>query len=222
MGLRLYIGHVKKIDEENQIIDFIIDDLYTDTSEMPKAVPLDRLTKIAQIDDEVLILQPNDQIELYYYLQFRDAYNYVSLEYNKSFIRIFNDGNIIMEAGEDGDGKQSNITITTKKQGNINIDTSAASDGGNITINTKGSKDGKITVNTQGEVNLTVEKGDANVKVNNGNVKIDAKKVEIPCTSVELQGATTIGFCQLTTISHPGGVVTPVSSVPCTALVVKK
>lgn len=222
MEHRFYIGHVKKINEDNQIIDFIIDDLYTDTSEMPKAVPLDRLTKIAQVDDEVLIFQPNDQIELYYYLQFRDNYEYTSLEFNKSFIRIFKNGNIIVEAGEDGDDKQSNITIITKKQGNISIDTSAASEGGNITINTKGAKEGKMTINTQGDVDLTVEKGNVNVNSSSGNIKLDAMEVEIPCTSVELQGMSTIGFCQLTTITHPGGVVSPVSSAPCTGLVVKK
>lgn len=140
--MRLYIGCVKKIDE-NQIISFTINDMYTAEDKMPQAVPLARLSKIAQEGDEVMIYQPNDMIELYYYTQFMDGdkeTDYTSIEFNDSHIRVYRDGNVIM--------------TTSGDSGNINIDTSDASSG-NISIKSAGSltidSGKKITIkSTQG------------------------------------------------------------------------
>lgn len=219
--MRLFIGHVKEIDD-NQIIKFIIDDMYTDTSEMPQAVPLLRLTKIAQVDDEVMIYQPNESIELFYYTQFRDKYEYVSLEYNQNFIRVFKNGNIVVETSDEGEEPVGNISVITRKKGDISIDTSN-SESGNLNINLSASK-GDLTIDSSGagsgKVNIKT-KGDITVE-SQGKVKIDAKEVEIPCSTVQLEGMSTIGFLPLTVITHPGGTVSPVDTAPCTALKVKK
>ena len=202
--IRLYIGHVKEIDD-NQIIGFTIDGVYDNTDVLPKAVPLSRISRVARVDesDEVLIVQPNSDIELYYYVQFRENSEYVSLEYNDTKLKLIKNGDINVVT----DGKSGNINVKTKSKGNITIDTSESKEG-NVTINTAG----KVNIKSTKEVKLTSE----------AKITVDSPTTEFKASSVTINGMGTIGFLPLTTVPYGGGPVTPTSTAPCTGLTLRK
>lgn len=123
--MRLYVGKVSKIDTFTHVIDFYLPDLYPDGSNLPKAVPLTRLTRIAKEGDEVMIIQVHDDIELFYYIQSLDQADAVTLEYGDSKVELLRSGDINIKARKD-------LTITAG--GKVSINSGLGTD---VNINNK-------------------------------------------------------------------------------------
>ena len=128
--MKLYIGKISKINPSTHVIDFYIPDLYPDGSNLPKAIPLSRLTRIAESGDEVMIVQVHDDIELFYYIQTLDQTNAVSLEYGDSKVELLHSGDININAMKDINitaGGEVKITAGFGRDVNINDKITASS-----------------------------------------------------------------------------------------------
>lgn len=87
--VRIFIGRVETI-EDNQIITFSFTDIQDSMSPFPSASPMTKLTRYPEVGDEVMILQPDKDFEVFVYTITPDDNFDISLQYGKSSIKIEN------------------------------------------------------------------------------------------------------------------------------------
>lgn len=85
--IRIFIGRVETI-EDNQIITFSFTDIQDSMSPFPSASPMTKLTRYPEVGDEVMILQPDKDFEVFVYTITPDDNFDISLQYGNSYITI--------------------------------------------------------------------------------------------------------------------------------------
>lgn len=85
--VRIFIGRVETI-EDNQIITFSFTDIQDSMSPFPSASPMTKLTRYPEVGDEVMILQPDKDFEVFVYTITPDDNFDISLQYGNSYIKI--------------------------------------------------------------------------------------------------------------------------------------
>lgn len=85
--VRIFIGRVETI-EDNQIITFSFTDIQDSMSPFPSASPMTKLTRYPEVGDEVLILQPDKDFEVFVYTITPDDNFDISLQYGNSYVKI--------------------------------------------------------------------------------------------------------------------------------------
>lgn len=115
--MKLYIGKVKDPNTRDlgSIVGCSIPDLYNDTSNLIYAVPLNELMRFPQMNDDIVILKPNDDMDLYYYIQTHTDDTKISLEFNDSYIKIDKEGNINIKSTKDLTIDSNNINMSCNK-----------------------------------------------------------------------------------------------------------
>ena len=63
---RMFIGKVETV-EDNHVITFSIDSFADNLSPYPKAVAMTKLTRFPQVNDEVFVIQPDSDFEIFLY-----------------------------------------------------------------------------------------------------------------------------------------------------------
>lgn len=84
---RMFIGKVETV-EDNHVITFSIDNFADNLSPYPKAVAMTKLTRFPQVDDEVFIIQPDSDFEIFLYTLTSDDTFDISLNYDESYVSI--------------------------------------------------------------------------------------------------------------------------------------
>ncbi len=84
---RMFIGKVETV-EDNHVITFSIDNFADNLSPYPKAVAMTKLTRFPQVDDEVFIIQPDSDFEIFLYTLTSDDNFDISLNYDKATINL--------------------------------------------------------------------------------------------------------------------------------------
>lgn len=126
--MQMYIGEITKVNEDKlYLIEFIIPNVYEDSGNPLTAVPLSRLTRNPIKGDEIVIIKPEPELNLFYYILTHEDPELVSLQFNdKNYIKIIKGSNKInIDVECEGD-----LTINSK--GNVKIN---SGDKGNILIN---------------------------------------------------------------------------------------
>lgn len=85
--VRIFIGRVETI-EDNQIITFSFTDIQDSMSPFPSASPMTKLTRYPEVGDEVMILQPDKDFEVFVYTITPDDNFDISLQYGNSYVKI--------------------------------------------------------------------------------------------------------------------------------------
>lgn len=118
--IRMFVGRVETI-EDNQIITFSISDIQESMSPFPSASPMTKLSRYPKVGDEVLILQPDKDFEIFVYTITPDDEFDISLQYESSYIKISKSGDTypINVSSEDS----LSININDKSTINVNGDT---------------------------------------------------------------------------------------------------
>lgn len=91
--IRFFIGKVESVNGSVHTIEFSMSDFTGSYIKIP-AVPLSPITTLPSVDDEVMILQPNSDIEVFYYTQMpksTSSESCVQLKYGNSVVKIFKD-----------------------------------------------------------------------------------------------------------------------------------
>lgn len=84
---RMFIGKVETV-EDNHVITFSIDSFADNLSPYPKAVAMTKLTRFPQVNDEVFIIQPDSDFEIFLYTLTSDDTFDISLNYDKASINL--------------------------------------------------------------------------------------------------------------------------------------
>lgn len=84
---RMFIGKVETV-ENNHVITFSIDNFADNLSPYPKAVAMTKLTRFPQVDDEVFIIQPDSDFEIFLYTLTSDDNFDISLNYDEATINL--------------------------------------------------------------------------------------------------------------------------------------
>lgn len=112
--IQFYIGKVETV-LDNHVITFSVDTIADQLSPAPKAVAAMKLTRYPQIGDEVLILRPDSDFEIFLYWLTSDDVFDISLNYDEAYIRIYKDDNdkYVIEAND------SQGTVTTMTENSL-------------------------------------------------------------------------------------------------------
>ena len=159
--VRIFIGRVETI-EDNQVITFSFTDIQDSMSPFPSASPMTKLTRYPEVGDEVMILQPDKDFEVFVYtitpdnnfdisLQYGNSYITISTSKDKFPINIYSDESVTLNVN-----KKSTITAESDKM-TFNLENSTVKISGNkiettvgdYTITQEGSK---LTIFDQVEV----------------------------------------------------------------------
>ena len=148
--MRLFIGTVDSV-ESDYTIRFDLDTFEGNVSPLPRATPATTTMRFPVEGDEVLIVQPNDKLDIFLY--FITPFNqdgYLQVEYKTAKITVqeVNEGspNITLECGTDSSIAMLKDSITVKASNtSIKLDgnnfeitngsSTISSDGGTVTIN---------------------------------------------------------------------------------------
>lgn len=84
---RMFIGKVETV-EDNHVITFSIDSFADNLSPYPKAVAMTKLTRFPQVNDEVFIIQPDSDFEIFLYTLTSDDTFDISLNYDEATINL--------------------------------------------------------------------------------------------------------------------------------------
>ena len=159
--VRIFIGRVETI-EDNQIITFSFTDIQDSMSPFPSASPMTKLTRYPEVGDEVMILQPDKDFEVFVYtitpddnfdisLQYGNSYVTISTSNDKFPINIYSDESVTLNVN-----KKSTITVNSDGMSlSIGKSTVNISDGKVETIvgeNSMVQESGKLTIFGQVEV----------------------------------------------------------------------
>lgn len=109
--IRIFIGKVETI-EDNQIVTFSISDIQESMSPFPSASPMTKLTRYPEVGDEVVIIQPDKDFEIFVYTLTPDENFDISLQYGTSYIKISDSDNSFP------------INIYSEKSINLNVNDS--------------------------------------------------------------------------------------------------
>lgn len=115
--IRFFIGTVYTVDSSTHTITFNVPywaDEIGDTP--PMATPAMKLSRYPQEGDEVLLLQPDTQFEIFMYFLTPDDDFDISMNYGSACIRIVNNG--------DDDNPDYSVTIDTSNGSTVNMDSS--------------------------------------------------------------------------------------------------
>lgn len=159
--VRIFIGRVETI-EDNQIITFSFTDIQDSMSPFPSASPMTKLTRYPEVGDEVLILQPDKDFEVFVYtitpddnfdisLQYGNSHITISTSNDKFPINIYSDDLIALNVND-----KSTITADSEKM-IFNLENSTVKISGNNIETTVGEnsvvqESGKLTIFKQVEV----------------------------------------------------------------------
>lgn len=159
--IRMFVGRVETI-EDNQIITFSISDIQESMSPFPSASPMTKLSRYPKVGDEVLILQPDKDFEVFVYtitpddnfdisLQYGESYITISTSNDKFPINIYSDESVTLNVNEkstitaDSDKMTFNLGDSTVKISGNKIETTV---GGNSMVQ----ESNKLTIFGQVEV----------------------------------------------------------------------
>ena len=84
---RMFIGKVETV-EDNHVITFSIDSFADNLSPYPKAVAMTKLTRFPQVNDEVFVIQPDSDFEIFLYTLTSDDTFDISLNYDEATINL--------------------------------------------------------------------------------------------------------------------------------------
>ena len=84
---RMFIGKVETV-EDNHVITFSIDSFADNLSPYPKAVAMTKLTRFPQVNDEVFVIQPDSDFEIFLYTLTSDDNFDISLNYDEATINL--------------------------------------------------------------------------------------------------------------------------------------
>lgn len=145
--VRIFIGRVETI-EDNQIITFSFTDIQDSMSPFPSASPITKLTRYPEVGDEVMIIQPDKDFEVFVYTITPDDNFDISLQYGNSYIKISESKDTFP------------IDIHSDKSVNININDDKSS----------------ITVNGD-KINLKIGKSEINMTDSNIVANVNGKSI---------------------------------------------
>lgn len=113
--IRFFIGEVYTVDPDTHTITFNIPYWADDIGgNPPMATPAMKLSRYPQEGDEVLILQPDTNFEIFMYFLTPDDNFDISMNYGPACIKIVNNG--------DDDNPDYSISIDTSNGSTINMD----------------------------------------------------------------------------------------------------
>ena len=111
--VKIYIGLITEVLED-YTIKFNIPG-YAELAGEGVASPAIKLTRFPDVNEEVMLIQPNDKIEIFTYLLMTQDEDGISLQYlDKGWIRIDKEGAIFIENSSKG-------SIKLDKEGKVNI-----------------------------------------------------------------------------------------------------
>ena len=171
--IRFYIGTVNEV-LENHVINFNVDTLAESLQPPPQAVPLTKLTRFPQEGDEVFIIQPDSDFEIFFYTITPDSNFDISLNYGPAFIRITQDSNEKYHiSGSDSQG--STFEFTENKielvVNNDNGNSKYSQDATHTSLEVNGRASIKFDSSSSGTVEVT--SGNSNIKMSTTDVMIN-------------------------------------------------
>lgn len=151
--VRIFIGRVETI-EDNQIITFSFTDIQDSMSPFPSASPMTKLTRYPEVGDEVIILQPDKDFEVFVYTITPDDKFDISLQYGNSYVKISKKSN--------DDTFPIDIKSDTSVTVNVNGKSTITADSKGTSLNVEGS-----TVNISKDKVETMVGGNSMVQTSN-------------------------------------------------------
>lgn len=126
--MRMYTGQITEVDSNNlYLIKFIIPFVYEDRSNPLTAVPLCRLSRNPIKGDEIILIKPEEELNLFYYILSHEDPELISIQYDKdNFIKLSkSNNNVVIDVKCSGD-------LTVNSGGNVKINSGSS---GNVLIN---------------------------------------------------------------------------------------
>ena len=219
--MRLYVGKVKALAKDQNdsskrsaiVIHFSLPNLIENISDntpesYPIAFPIMKSLTTPNVGDEVMIFQPVDDVELYYYF-----INYSSDEGTTDLLEL-RSGNtrigidINSKTGDDPKDWKHQVEIKNDNKQKIILD-----DSNNITIaNDNGatismSSNGEVKITNKSKATVTLSSsGEVSIQ-SNSNIKLNSSgKVSLTASAgVSLDNAKVIKFCSLPNCLFTGG-----------------
>lgn len=139
--VRFFVGKVETVDETLHTITFSIEDFTGSQSIQLPAIPLVPSTVLPEQDDEIFVIQPDSDIEIFYYTLMpnpEEGSQKVELRYGTAYVRISKD--------------EDKYTITSE-----------TSNGSNIILG-----DNRVSVNTE-KVTVSLSGTNASISIDNGS-----------------------------------------------------
>lgn len=162
---RMFIGKVETV-EDNHAITFSIDSFADNLSPYPKAVAMTKLTRFPQVNDEVFVVQPDSDFEIFLYTLTSDDTFDISLNYDESYVSIKKEN-----------GKYE-ISLSTSDKISLRQDkNSFVIDGGVMSMKSEGN----LTLNSEKSVKMVC--GNNSVEVTKDKVEANLNGKTINATS---------------------------------------
>ena len=191
----------------DHVITFNVDTIAPDLQPPPEAVPAMKLTRYPQPKDEVFIVQPDSDFEIFLYWITPDEGWDISLNYGNAFIRV-TDVNYDPDADDPDADPDYQILLNTSNGASVTMskDTIALhkDDGSDITLN--------------GD-SIQIKQGNHTINMSQSNTQVSANaSIQISGTSAPTGGGPFCGLpnCLFAGAPHTGSTVTGTSGATFT------